>query len=305
MTKHTVESINSSARHDPDGFVRQSTKNYLNAVEKAAKSVLENKKKIVMLAGPSSSGKTTTAGILSGFIEKNGKEAKIISLDDFYLASLDLYPLNSDGSYNFESIHSLDLPLINSCFMSIIENGEAELPVFDFTNHSRSPHTNHIELDNDSVIIVEGIHGLNPLISFGNDDEFAARLYVSVSSRVYDDDKVLLSKRNMRFIRRLVRDSFFRATPAFDTFAIWNSVMAGENKYIFPFRSYADIKLDSFHPCEPGLLAGDALKLLDTVRGTQFEETAKDYCRILNCFEAIDRQSLTPDSLLCEFLGKP
>ncbi|MBR4765876.1 MAG: Flp pilus assembly complex ATPase component TadA, partial [Clostridia bacterium] len=113
MTKYTVESINSSARHDPDGFVRQSTKNYLNAVEKAAKSVLENKKKIVMLAGPSSSGKTTTAGILSGFIEKNGKEAKIISLDDFYLASLDLYPLNSDGSYNFESIHSLDLPLIN------------------------------------------------------------------------------------------------------------------------------------------------------------------------------------------------
>ncbi|MBR4765713.1 MAG: hypothetical protein IK085_02990, partial [Clostridia bacterium] len=188
---------------------------------------------------------------------------------------------------------------------SIIENGEAELPVFDFTNHSRSPHTNHIELDNDSVIIVEGIHGLNPLISFGNDDEFAARLYVSVSSRVYDDDEVLLSKRNMRFIRRLVRDSFFRATPAFDTFAIWNSVMAGENKYIFPFRSYADIKLDSFHPCEPGLLAGDALKLLDTVRGTQFEETAKEYCRILNCFEAIDRQSLTPDSLLCEFLGKP
>ena len=305
MTKYTVESINSSARHDPDGFVRQSTKNYLNAVEKAARFVLDGKKKIVMLAGPSSSGKTTTAGFLSAFLEKNGKEAKIISLDDFYLASLSLYPLNSDGSYNFESIQSLDLPLINSCFKSIIENGETNLPVFDFTNHSRSPETRHLKLDKDAVLIVEGIHGLNPQISFGNDDDYVARLYVSVSSRVYDDETVILSKRNMRFIRRLVRDSLFRATPAVDTFAIWNSVMAGEGKYIFPFRSYADIKLDSFHPCEPGLLAGDAFKLLDSVRGTQYEETASGFCSILNCFEAIDRQCLTPDSLLCEFLGKP
>ena len=305
MIKYTVESINSSARHDPDGFVRQSTKNYLNAVEKAAKFILESKKKIVMLAGPSSSGKTTTAGFLSDFLEKSGKKAKIISLDDFYLESLELYPLNSDGSYDFESIHSLDLELISSCFEEIIENGETVLPVFDFTTHSRAKETKHIVLDSDTVLIVEGIHGLNPLITGGHDDEYVARLYVSVSSRVYDDDNVILSKRNMRFIRRLVRDSLFRATPAFDTFAIWSSVMAGEGKYIFPFRSYADIKLDSFHPCEPGLLAGDAYKLLDSVRGTQYEETANEFYGILNCFEVVDRSALTPDSLLCEFLGKP
>ncbi len=305
MTKYTIESINFAARHDPEGFVRQSSKNYFNAVEKAAGYILDSGQKIVMLAGPSSSGKTTTAGLISDFLARKGKEAKIISLDDFYLESLDLYPLNSDGSYDFESIHSLDLPLISRCFEEIIENGETVLPVFDFTTHSRSEETKHITLDDDTILIVEGIHGLNPLITGGHQDEFVARLYVSVSSRVYDDENVVLSKRNMRFIRRLVRDSKFRATPAADTFAIWSSVMAGEGKYIFPFRSNADIKLDSFHPCEPGLIAQEALALLDTVKGTEFEDEAKAFSDILNCFETIDRSALIEDSLLCEFLGKP
>ncbi len=305
MTKYTIETINFAARHDPEGFVRQSSKNYFNAVEKAAGTILESNKKIVMLAGPSSSGKTTTAGLLSGFLAKKGIEAKIISLDDFYLESLDLYPRNSDGSYDFESIHALDLPLISKCFEEIIENRETMLPVFDFTTHSRAKESKYLKLDNDTVLIVEGIHGLNPLITGGHEDEYVARLYVSVSSRVYDDENVVLSKRNMRFIRRLVRDSKFRATPAFDTFAIWSSVMAGEEKYIFPFRGNADIKLDSFHPCEPGLIAQEALSLIETVRGTEFEEEAKTFAGILDAFEIIDRSALIADSLLCEFLGKP
>ena len=306
MTKYTVETINFAARHDPEGFVRQSSKNYFNAVEKAAQFILDSNKKIAMLAGPSSSGKTTTAGLISGFLEKKGKVAKIISLDDFYLESLDLYPLNSDGSYDFESIYSLDLPLISKCFEELIENGESILPVFDFTTHSRSKDVKHLKLDGDTVLIVEGIHGLNPLISGGHDDEFVARLYVSVSSRVYDDDNVtVLSKRNMRFLRRLVRDSKFRATPAAETFANWGSVMAGEEKYIFPFRSNADIKLDSFHPCEPGLIAAEALTLLETVEGTEFENEAREYRDTLDRFERIERSALIKESLLCEFLGKP
>lgn len=304
MNRYRIEDINSSARHDPVGFVRQSSKNYKNQVEKAADFILDNKKRIVMLAGPSSSGKTTTASFIEKALAKKGVSAKTVSLDDFYLPSLELYPRNADGSYDFESVESLDLPLIKECFTSLLESGEYEMPTYDFVNHCRSSVTKHIDISDGSIVIVEGIHGLNPEMSSGMDSSALAKIYVSVSSRVYDDNgAVMLTKRMLRFERRLVRDFLFRGTSAEETFDIWPDVLSGENKNIFPFRANADIKLDSFHPCAPGLLSSKALALLDDVKGTKYEEQAQQLRQTLEHFEPIDASCLKNGSLLCEFLG--
>ncbi|MBO4895095.1 MAG: nucleoside kinase [Clostridia bacterium] len=310
MTKYTVENINQAARHDPAGYVRQCSKNYIKTVEKAAAALLSANKKLILLAGPSSSGKTTTAHILANTIEKNGCEAKTISLDDFYLAGLENYPLNSDGTYDFESIDALDMPLIGKCFGEILESRKTQLPVFDFGTHSRKSETRPFEISENGVVIVEGIHGLNPAIVADLPVSGIAKVYVSVSSRVFDNehdenDVALLNKRGLRLIRRLVRDKNFRSTSAYDTFAIWGSVLYGENKNIFPYRTNADIKLDSFHPCEPCLFAPEAQKLLAELEGTQFAEQASVLKNAVNRFEVIDKNCLTEDSLLCEFLGRP
>lgn len=305
MTKYSIEKINTLAVSDTEAFVRKCSDDYIASVHKAGDRFLSEGKKIIMLAGPSSSGKTTTALILAEYLTGKGCAATTVSLDDFYLARSQDYPLNPDGTPDYETVDSLDLPLIHSCFENLVETGEGQLPIFDFKTHSRSTEVRNVTLGKDEIIIVEGIHGLNPRITDNLPDDKMAKLYVSVSSRLFNnDDKLVLNKRNLRLIRRLVRDYRFRNTGTCETFSIWESVMAGEEKYIFPFRNFADIKLDSFHPCEPGLLASEAKSLLKDAEGTVHEEKAHELAQAISQIAEIDRKYLVGDSLLYEFLGK-
>ncbi len=305
MTKYYIDILNAAAKTDPKGFIEQSSENYISSITDAATIFLDKGKKIIMLAGPSSSGKTTTARIIREFLEKSGCEVYTVSLDDFYLPDRNDYPLNKDGSYNYESIYALDLDLIEKCFRELTTDGESNLPIFDFDKKTRSEEINNIRLGKDGVMIVEGIHGLNPIITDHLPNEAMARLYVSVSTRIFDrDGEILLRKRNLRLLRRMVRDNRFRSTDAASTLSTWKSVMAGEDNYIFPFRNHADIKLDSFHPCEVGLLAAEALPLLNEVRNTSNDKMAENMIEKLKRFRFIDRSYLEGDSLLYEFLGR-
>lgn len=305
MTKYYIDIINSAAKTDPKGFIEQCNENYIASVDDAATIFLDKGKKIIMLAGPSSSGKTTTARLIRKFLEKNGCEVYTVSLDDFYLPERKDYPLNKDGSYNFESIYALDLKLIEKCFKELTTDGESNLPIYDFERKTRSEEINNIRLGKDGVMIVEGIHGLNPIITDFLPNETMARLYVSVSTRIFDKNgEILLRKRNLRLLRRLVRDHLFRNSCADFTLSNWKSVMAGEDNYIFPFRNHADIKLDSFHPCEVGLLATQALTLLSEVKNTPYDMMAENLLEKLKRFRILDRSYLDGDSLLYEFLGK-
>ncbi len=305
MTKYYIDILNAATKADPKGFIEQCSENYISSVWDAGTIFLDKGKKIIMLSGPSSSGKTTTAKLLEDFLERNGCEVYTVSLDDFYLPDRRDYPLNKDGSYNFESIHALDLKLIEKCFRELTTDGESNLPVYDFEKKTRSEEINNIRLGKDGVMIVEGIHGLNPMITDFLPNDTMARLYVSVSSRIFDKSgEILLRKRNIRLLRRLVRDHLFRDSDVHFTLSNWKSVMAGEDNYIFPYRNHADIKLDSFHPCEVGLLAATAMTLLNDVDCTPYDKMAENLLEKLKRFRIIDRSYLGGDSLLCEFLGK-
>ena len=159
-------------------------------------------------------------------------------------------------------------------------------------------------LEENDVIIVEGLHALNPVITDTLDEQSLFKVYVSVSSRVYEDDgSVMLSKRDLRFVRRMVRDYSFRSTSVERTFEVWESVMRGEDKYLFPFEELADVRLNSFHPCEPCVLAGRACALLEHAFSGIYGEKASLLKNKLDLFKNIDYSILPKDSLLREFTG--
>ena len=304
MKKYTVEIINSLSG-DAESFVLESSERYHESVNKAARAVFENVNvKIVMLAGPSSSGKTTTASLLSKKIEAMGGKADTVSLDDFYRTRSEGYPIDENGEPDFECVEALDIELLHSCLGELIDSGEGLLPVFDFTTGIRHDKAKHIKLKENDVLIVEGLHALNPVITDTLDKKSLYKIYVSVSSRVYDEKgDSFLSKRNLRFLRRMLRDYRFRAMPVEGTFDIWKSVTRGEDKYLFPFEENADIRLNSFHPCEPCVIGAEALPLLKAINDKAYAEKAAELIGKLEMFNKINCSILPVDCLLREFTG--
>lgn len=301
---YTYNLINSLAA-SPKDFLEGCSRDYADSVKKTAESIFADKsKKIITLAGPSSSGKTTTADMLSKAIESLGARAYVVSLDDFYYSrSENKYPLDENGKPDYETVYALDLDLLHRCFGELAEKGESLFPVFDFMKSERRDGERKIVLGENDIIIVEGLHALNPVITENLNKENIFEIYVSVSSRVYDDSgEVLLSKRNLRFIRRMVRDNLFRATSPEETFELWKSVTRGEDKYLFPFEKYADVKLNSFHACEPCVMAPQAVSLLKTVSG-EYAAEASVLAEKLSLFKITEKSLLPADSLLREFTG--
>ena len=302
--KYTYQKINSLAEN-PGKFIAACNEAYHLRTDEVAREISSGKtKKIILLAGPSSSGKTTTAKILSEKINSLGGKAYTVSLDDFYLPRAVGYPLDENGNPDYECVEALDLELLHDSLRSLSENGNAMLPVFDFKTGDRIDNAKKIELHENDVIIVEGLHALNPVITDTLDESALLKIYISVSSRVYDNNgDVFLSKRDLRFIRRAVRDSQFRSTPVERTFEIWESVMRGEDRYLFPFEGRADIRINSFHPCEPCIFSEKAAKLLDGVTNEKFREKAALLSDKLKLFKNTDYSLLSADSLLREFTG--
>lgn len=301
---YTYQKINSLAEY-PEKFISECNEAYHCRAGEVANSIFTDRnKKIVLLAGPSSSGKTTTARFLSKEINRLGGKAYTVSLDDFYLPRDAQYPLDENGEPDFECVEALDLELLHSSLRTLAETGKATLPIFDFKTGERINNAKTVELRRNDVIIVEGLHSLNPVITDTLDESKLLRIYISVSSRVYKDDGgVLLSKRDLRFIRRMVRDYQFRSMPVERTFEIWGSVMRGEDRYLFPFEERADIRINSFHPCEPCIFSKKAISLLSEVAHGEFKEKADLLINKLGLFKNTDYSLLPADSLLREFTG--
>ncbi len=302
----TLTGINSAALDNPKAFCVQCNADYAAQLDRAASFINESRlRKIILLAGPSSAGKTTTASLLARRIKESGNMAYIVSLDNFYHGVKEAYPLNENGKPDFECLEALDLECMHDCFETLIKEGSCELPVFDFKTASRSEEKQKIFLNENDVVIVEGIHALNPAVARHLPPENLVKLYVSVSSRVYGEEgNVILAKRELRFIRRMVRDFHHRASSVDKTFELWFDVLKGEDKYIFPFKEFADIKLNSFYACEPCVLAGEALRLLATVdENSQYKKLCGELAAKLEKFVKLDYSMLTPDSLLWEFVG--
>lgn len=294
-----------NALNNKETLIEKSESRYRNIIDSVCEKInADSDKKIVMLAGPSGSGKTTTANKIKEKLESYGHKAYTVSLDDFY-KNIGEGPKNEDGTYDFESVDSLDLELIHKCLQELITQSKSELPLFDFMTGKRKSEKNIIDLEKDDVIIVEGLHALNPAIADTLPAENLFKIYISVSSRIYDGEKIVLNKRNLRFIRRMVRDFQFRNSPVEHTYSLWPAVMNGEDKFLFPFKNNADMMINSIHIYEPCVFKKEATELLSTVEKTSpnFEDAQK-LISSLEKFPTIEDEFVPENSLLREFLGK-
>ena len=303
MPDITSEKINCLVSENKDEFIRQCEEAYKNQLDRNSGDICRNEGRVlVMLAGPSSSGKTTTAEILRKDFEKAGRHCIVISLDDFYRDQEESYYFE-DGTIDYETVKSIDTDYVAECMENLIHKGKAMIPKFSFTTKRRESYA-EVTVHDDEIIIVEGLHALNGVITDPLEKEKMIKLYVSVSSRVYKDGDIFLTKRDMRFMRRLIRDYHFRNSSVDYTFYLWKGVRMGEDRYLFPFSDRADVKIDSIHPYEVCIFKDIAIKLLDHIGSDSiYYPTA---CRLkdkLSQFVSLKESDVPEGSLLKEFIG--
>lgn len=301
-----LEFINEKATSNSKEFIEECENRYQSIIDKIVERIIEEDgREIIMLAGPSSAGKTTTAKRLKEGLQAKGVTTYVLSLDDFYLNREDI-PYLPDGTQDYETVYALDLERLENDLNALLRGETVKTPVFDFTTGRRSKtESNIITLGSEDVVIIEGLHALNPVITEKVQGKLL-KVYINVSSRIYDENgELLLSKRNFRFLRRMIRDYKFRASSVENTYKLWKNVTAGEDKYLFPYRDNADIKANTIHLYEPCVIKNQALPLL---RGSEvspeFREDAEKLCAALERFYDIDEKEVPEDSLLREFLGK-
>ncbi len=290
---------------EPEAFVSECEERYNNKIKKIAEGIAKSHKtEIVMLAGPSSAGKTTTAKKLGEELFKLGVKCHTVSLDDFYLDNCDS-PRFPDGTPDFETVHALDIAYFEKTMKELIEKCQADMPEFDFIKGKRKEHYNRLKIDEADVIVVEGLHALNPIITEHLPKERLLKIYINVSSRIYNENNdIVLNKRNLRFVRRLVRDYKFRGNSVEDTFRMWKTVSYGEDNYLFPFKDNADIKINTLHLYETCVLKDSATELLKQVKeDSEFYKEAQKLIRSLNKFTKIENRYVPATSLLREFIG--
>ena len=304
--RNSVEEINRAVHADAKAFVEKAEADYSASIAAIARKIAgENPAcKLVMLAGPSSSGKTTTAHLLKKALEKAGVGSVNISLDDFYLGE-SLAPLLPNGKHDFECMEALNVPEIRKCLSELVRSSRCEMPVFDFEQHVPYPHRRQVVLHDREVAVVEGIHALNPELISDLLPEFRVhRIYISVKQGVRDCTGEILGPNDIRLIRRVVRDYHFRRTGPEATLSMWPNVMRGEYRYIKPFRGDADITVNSFHAYELSVLRESAVRLLSTVPGDSPEhENAAKLIDGISCFEPAAPELVPKESMIREFIG--
>jgi len=299
----TVSKINEGTKNILD-FIQKSEEGYHNKINDVVNTIINDKnKKIICIAGPSASGKTTTSMYIAKELEKRGVHASVVSLDNFYGYEEDM-PRFPDGRPDYESVYALDLKEVERAFKEIIAVGKTDIPIFDFLKHTRSDKRQIIDITDGGLLIVEGLHAINPVISENLPSESLLKIYISVNQSVYNDDgSVALNSRQLRFVRRLCRDSVYRSSDAKNTLHLWTMVLLGEEKYLYHLKPTADIKLITLHNYEPCLFKNIALKLLENLPlDSENYEEAMYIKKTLEGFNSIDPSLIPKTSLMQEFI---
>ena len=259
--------------------------------------------KMVLIAGPSSSGKTTTCKRLSVQLAVNGIKPIGISLDDYFL-DRDLTPRDEKGEYDFEHLHALNLPLFNEQLNALFRGEEVELPRYDFTTGKSKKSGKKLKLHDDEILVVEGIHALNPELTAQIPQEQIFRVYASALTTILLDNHNYIPTTDNRLLRRIIRDHKYRGVSALETIRRWSSVRAGENKWIFPYQENADAMFNTAMLFELAVIKSQAETLLEQVP-EDCDEYAEAYrlLKFLKYFKPIPETQIPPTSLLREFLG--
>lgn len=301
--------INLALKADAKSRIRIDEQIFADQMESVTDLIIEHGDRsyanhtIIMLSGPSASGKTTTAGILQQRLTEKGFDAAVISLDNFYLHPDDL-PLLPSGEPDYESIRALDVEAMHRCFIELIETGSCEIPKFDFRSDDRVKETIPICLKSGGVAIMEGIHALNPVLVEKLPADSLLKLYVSVSTPITDDDgNNLLSERALRLIRRMSRDLIYRNSSPVNTLKMWPGVIDGEEKYLFPYKNTADYTINTLHSYEPAVFKSRVLEMLKEIpANTPHYSHVEALEKGLGRFVTIEESLVPHNSLLREFL---
>ncbi len=301
-----ISEINKLIEQISDKVVRHCENQYNNGVDKIAQLIASDSSayKILLLSGPSASGKTTTSQLVRDFLKTKNIDAWCISLDDFFLNPQDI-TLFDDGTPDYESLNSLDLPLIHKCLFELIKDSESNLPIFNFMTNTRSKLKRKLKIDKNDIIIIEGLHALNPSLLLPSYSDRCLKVYVSISTSYINNDQVILDPKDLRLIRRIIRDHRFRNTHVYETLNMWPVVCSGEKKYIDPFKETSQIFIDScisYEPCIFRSYLETIIKNSDK-SNVKYKQLLEIYDKLSN-FKNLDSSIIPEDSILREFVGQ-
>ncbi|MEA5015116.1 MAG: nucleoside kinase [Candidatus Limiplasma sp.] len=288
-------------------FIRVNEALHDKSIASIADDIMARQARIIMIFGPSSSGKTTFANRLAVHLRVLGLSPKLISLDDFYRDRAEL-PLEADGQPDLESVDALDIPYLCHCLERLLAGQEVQMPLFDFKTGARSQQTHSMRLSSKEPLLVEGIHGMNDRITSELPEQLTYGVYVSALPCINLDHHNRIRTTDVRLLRRIVRDIRFRNTSVEKTIGMWPAVRAGEEKWIFPNQEKADVMFNTSLHYELPILKTKAYDLLLSIPRNEPEYlTARRLLKILHYFLPVGEdvlEEVPPSSILREFIGE-
>lgn len=291
------------AAQSEDAFVAYCESDYHARIAATADNILHSGAHVVMLTGPSASGKTTTAHKLAQELRRRSHEAAVVSLDNFF-KHIEDYPRLADGTPDYESVDALDVARVNHCLLELVQRGRTEIPDFDFHRERPTSGIQNVEVG-DGIVLVEGIHALNPRLTEILPQGSAYKVYAGLREEYSYGGQRVLPTRDVRLARRMVRDIKFRGHSIEKTFAMWPAVCEGEDRNIKVFKNEADTLLDTSFSYEVNCLAPFVQEMRGSLpQGSAYEQELENLCRRFALCAAIPEQKIPEDSMLREFVGK-
>lgn len=287
---------------EPSRAVAAAESEYEEKIRLLAERVVSSESiRVILLSGPSGSGKTTTANLLADRIRAMGEKTLVVSMDNFYRDSADPeYPRLENGERDYENPYALDIGGLLGVLSSIIDGKPFDIPRYDFKVGGRVGSVS-FESFSHGCVIIEGIHGLNPIFSDPFPRDSVLKVFVSVSTNINRGDRRLISGKKLRFIRRMVRDNIYRGATAEETVNMWANVLMGEEKYLYPYKMTADVRFDTFHIFEPCVLKpfADALLTAELAAEIPYVRTVRD---ALSLIPPLPSDIVPESSLIREFI---
>ena len=286
------------------GFIESCELHFTDQIKKACDEILRNnEKRFIMIAGPSSSGKTTTTRVLGAYLRSKGYNPICLSTDDYFVERED-NPKDEFGEYDFECLNAIDIKLLNTQLQSLLKGEEINVPTFNFVTGKKEYHNNIIKLKENSIILMEGLHCLNDDLTPYIEDRYKYKIYLSPFIPLNIDRHNYISTLDLRLIRRMIRDNRTRGHNVSHTIKTWQSVRNGEEKYIFPYTHQANMIINTALPYELGVLKIYAEPLLLSVdTDSPYYEEARRLYKFLKIFYPISSEYVSENSILREFIG--